>query len=125
MTAGFADLLYQSLPGLYHDKDVDGELRRFLEIDVRPLRRPLIAAAGFAAAISLGEFGATTFLTRAGLETMPIAIARLLGRAGALPRAQGFAMATLLMVVTVAVVVLADVERGRRAAGRRNARGAG
>ena len=28
----------------------------------------------------LGEFGATSFLTRVGNETMPIAIARLLGR---------------------------------------------
>lgn len=37
MTAGFADLLYQSLPGLYRDKDVDGELRRFLEIAAQPL----------------------------------------------------------------------------------------
>jgi thiamine transport system permease protein len=86
-------------------------MRRFLEIDVRPTLRPLLAAAGFAAAISLGEFGATTFLTRSGRETMPIAIARLLGRAGAVPRAEGFAMATLLMVVTAVVVMLADVER--------------
>jgi thiamine transport system permease protein len=86
-------------------------MRRFLEIDLRPTLRPLLAAAGFAAAISLGEFGATTFLTRSGRETMPIAIARLLGRAGAVPRAEGFAMATLLMVVTAVVVMLADVER--------------
>ena len=37
MTAGLGDLLYQSLPGLYRDKDVDTELRRFLEIAALPL----------------------------------------------------------------------------------------
>jgi thiamine transport system permease protein len=78
----------------------------FLAIDARPLGRPLLAAAAFAAAISLGEFGATTFLTRAGDRTMPIAIADLLGRAGATPRAQGFALATLLMVLTAVVVLV-------------------
>jgi thiamine transport system permease protein len=67
--------------------------------------RPLVAASGLAAAISLGEFGATTILTRAGSETMPIAIARLLGRAGELPRAQGFALATMLLVVTAVVIM--------------------
>jgi phage tail-like protein len=37
VTAGFGELLYRSLPGLYRDKDVDGELRRFLEIAAQPL----------------------------------------------------------------------------------------
>jgi hypothetical protein len=36
---------------------------------------------------------------------MPIAIARLLGRAGELPRAQGFALATMLLVVTAVVII--------------------
>ena len=79
--------------------------RAWLAIDVRPVLRPLVAASGLAAAISLGEFGATTLLTRAGNETMPIAIARLLGRTGELPRAQAFALATMLLVVTAVVIV--------------------
>ena len=54
--------------------------RVWREIDLPFLRRALVAGAGFAFAISLGEFGATSFLTRVGNETMPIAIARLLGR---------------------------------------------
>ncbi len=73
-------------------------LRAWMEVDVRRVARPLAASAGLAAAISLGEFGATTFLTRAGRETMPIAIGRLFGRAGEIPRAQGFALATILLV---------------------------
>jgi thiamine transport system permease protein len=83
-------------------------LRAWWHIDVAMLRRPLITGAGFAAAISLGEFGATTFLTRSGDETLPIAIARLLGRAGDVPRAQGSALAVLLAAVTVAVLIAVD-----------------
>ncbi|MET0578254.1 MAG: ABC transporter permease subunit, partial [Ilumatobacteraceae bacterium] len=72
------------------------------------LRRPLTAAAGLAAAISLGEFGATSFLSRSGSATMPIAIQRLLGRAGTLVQAQGYAMATILAAVTVTLVLVVD-----------------
>ena len=84
------------------------------EIDGRALRRPLLTGAAFAMAISLGEFGATTFLTRTGRETLPIAIGRLLGRPGELARAQGFATATILLVLTVVVLMVvetADPER--------------
>jgi len=84
-------------------------LRTWWWVDARRAVRPILAGAGFAAAISLGEFGATTFLTRAGQETMPIAVGRLLGRVGDVPRAQAFALATILLVVTAIVVVLADV----------------
>ena len=91
-------------------------LRAWLAIDVRHIARPLAAGAGLAAAISLGEFGATTFLTRAGRETMPIAIARLLGRAGEIPRAQGFALAAILLV-TCALIVGAASGTGRTEGG--------
>jgi thiamine transport system permease protein len=90
-------------------------LRAWCEVEVRRIGRPLAAGAGFAAAISLGEFGATTFLTRAGTETMPIAIDRLLGRAGEVPHAQGFALATMLLVVTAVVVAVADRSERRDA----------
>lgn len=83
-------------------------LRAWWEVEVRRLPAPLLSAAGFAAAISLGEFGATTFLTRSGRDSMPIAIDRLLGRTGAVPHAQAFALATVLFVLTAAVVAVAD-----------------
>jgi thiamine transport system permease protein len=95
-------------------------LRTWLTVDVRRIARPLTASAALAAAISLGEFGATTFLTRAGRETMPIAIARLLGRAGEIPRAQGFALATILLVTTACVIGAASAATetgGARAGG--------
>ncbi len=80
-------------------------IRGWWHVDARALRRPLLAGAGFSAAISLGEFGATTVLTRSGSETLPIAIGRLLGRSGALPRAQAFAMATILLGLCMLVVM--------------------
>jgi len=83
-------------------------LRAWWEVEVRRLARPLAAAAGFAAALSLGEFGATTFLTRSGRESMPIAIDQLLARTGDVPRSQAFALATLLFVLTAVIIVAAD-----------------
>ncbi|MFZ4720044.1 MAG: ABC transporter permease [Ilumatobacteraceae bacterium] len=92
-------------------------LRAWWEVEVRRLLRPLAGAAGFAAAVSLGEFGATTFLTRSGTESMPIAIDRLLARTGDIPRAQAFALATVLLALTATVVAVADRE-GSGARGR-------
>lgn len=82
--------------------------RAWWEVDVRSIARPFVGAAGLAAAVSLGEFGATTFLTRAGRETLPISIARLLARAGEVPRAQAFALATMLMAVTALIVAVVE-----------------
>jgi thiamine transport system permease protein len=72
------------------------------------LWRPLAVAGALAAAISLGEFGATSFLSRSGGETLPIAIERLLGRTGSVLQAQGYVLATLLAAMTVFLVVAVD-----------------
>jgi thiamine transport system permease protein len=84
-------------------------LQAWRSIVLPHLGRPLAAAAGLAAAISLGEFGATSFLSRSGQETMPIAIERLLGRTGALVQGQGYALAVILAAATIVVVVLFDL----------------
>ena len=82
------------------------------------LWRPLAVGAALAAAISLGEFGATSLLSRSGGETMPIAIEQLLGRTGSILQAQGFVLATLLAVATVILVVIVERLQAPRA-GRR------
>lgn len=82
------------------------------EVDLPVAARSLTVGAGFAFAVSMGEFGATSFLTRRGNETLPIAIARLLGRTGDLLQAQAYALATILAVVTGAVVLLVDLVGG-------------
>lgn len=78
------------------------------EVDAPLASRALVGAAGLAFAVSLGEFGATSFLTRRGSETLPVAIDRLLGRTGDLLQAQGYALATVLLAATVVVVVALD-----------------
>ncbi len=72
------------------------------------LWRPLGVGAALAAAISLGEFGATSFLSRSGGETLPIAIEQLLGRTGTTLQAQGYVLATMLAAVTVVLVVVIE-----------------
>ena len=83
------------------------------------IRRPLAASAGLAAAISLGEFGATSFLSRSGADTLPIAIERLLGRTGRLFQAQAFALATILAAATMVIVMIVDRAGGTRGRGAR------
>ena len=58
--------------------------------------RAVGVAAGFAFAVSLGEFGATVFIARAETITVPVAILRLLGRPG--PSNFGQAMALAITV---------------------------
>lgn len=91
-------------------------VRAWAHTSLPALRRPFAAAAGLAAAISLGEFGATSFLSRSGGETLPIAIERLLGRTGRLFQAQAFALSTILAAATVAIVLVID-RGGDRARG--------
>ncbi len=86
-----------------------GRVRR--EIDLPVAGRAFGVAAGFAFAISLGEFGATVFLARPDSPTLPVAIFRFLGRPGELNTGQAYALAVILMAV-VGVSVFA-VERIR------------
>jgi thiamine transport system permease protein len=66
-----------------------------------------------AAAIALGEFGATSFLSRTGSETVPVAIQQLLGRTGAVLQAQAYALSVVLAAATIAVVLLLEPPEDR------------
>jgi thiamine transport system permease protein len=83
-------------------------LRVWREIDLPIVFRAVVVAAGFAFAISLGEFGATAFLVRADRPTVPVAIYQLLGRPGPLELGQALALSTVLMGLTAVVVLLID-----------------
>jgi thiamine transport system permease protein len=84
------------------------------EIDLPIAARALTVAAGFAFAISLGEFGATVFLARPDSPTLPVAIFRFLGRPGELNAGQAYALAVVLMVVvTVSVLLVERIRFGR------------
>ncbi len=88
-----------------------GPLRAMATVDLPVVAKPLLAAAGFAFAVSLGEFGATSFLARDDYPTMPIVIFRLIGRPGELNYGMALA-ASVLLAATTALVMLA-VERLR------------
>ncbi len=81
------------------------------EIDLPIVARAALVGTGFAAAISLGEFGATAFIVRPNVITLPVAIFRLIGRPGELNFGMAMAMSVILMVVTGVVMML--VERFR------------
>jgi thiamine transport system permease protein len=83
-------------------------LRVWREVDLPIVGRATTVAAGFAFAVAIGEFGATVFVARAQLPTMPVAIFRLLGRPGVANFGQAMAMATILMLVTAAAILLID-----------------
>jgi thiamine transport system permease protein len=91
-------------------------LRVWREVDLPIVARAMGVAAGFAAAVSLGEFGATVFIARPDAPTIPVAIYRLLGRPGSGNFGQAMALSTVLMVVTVVVIVAVESLRPRRAA---------
>ncbi|HSG79960.1 MAG TPA: iron ABC transporter permease, partial [Acidimicrobiia bacterium] len=83
------------------------------EVDVPIVSRAALVAAAFAAAVSLGEFGATVFIARPDTVTLPVAIFRFLGRPGALNFSRAMAASVILMAVTAAIVLA--VERLRPA----------
>jgi thiamine transport system permease protein len=85
-----------------------GALRTFATVDLPLLRRPLAAAAGFAFAVSLGEFGATSFLARPDRPTLPVVIYDLIGHPGAMNYGMSLAASVVLAAATAAVVLAVD-----------------
>jgi thiamine transport system permease protein len=81
--------------------------RVWREVDLPIVSRAALVGAIFSFTISLGEFGATSFLARPEYPTLPVAIFRFLSQPGALNYGQALAMATLLMIVcAVSILVL-------------------
>ena len=85
-----------------------GPLRTLLTVDVPVLWRPLLAAAGFAFAVSLGEFGATSFIVRAEVPTLPVVIYRLIGSPGQLNYGTALAASVVLAGATALVILLVE-----------------
>ena len=72
------------------------------------MSRAALIGAGFAFAVSLGEFGATSFLALPTNPTLPTAIFRLLGRPGNDSFASAMALSTILMAGTAISVLLIE-----------------
>ena len=69
-------------------------------VDIPIISRAILVGAVFAFSISMGEFGASSFVARPHTQTMPVAIFRLLGQPGDLNYGQAMAMSSILMLVT-------------------------
>ncbi|MET9294526.1 iron ABC transporter permease [Streptomyces sp. NPDC003077] len=82
--------------------------RVWREVDLPLVRRALLVAAGFAFAVSLGEFGATVFIARPDNPTLPVAVSRLLGRAGEANYGQAMALSVILMVVCAGALLVLE-----------------
>ena len=86
-------------------------VRVLATVDLPTVWRPLLAATGFAFAVSLGEFGATSFLARPDRPTLPVVIYQLISRPGA--ENYGMALAASVVLGVLTVLVMAAVERLR------------
>ncbi|PHQ49009.1 iron ABC transporter permease [Streptomyces cinnamoneus] len=89
-------------------------LRAWREVDLPLVGRALAVAAGFAFAVSLGEFGATVFIARPDSPTLPVAVARLVGRPGEFNYGQAMALSTILMLVCAVALLLLERVRTDR-----------
>jgi len=87
--------------------------RVWREVELPIIGRALLVAAVFAFTISMGEFGATSFLARPEYPTLPVAIYRYLSQPGALNYGQALAMATLLMTVCGAGILAMEKAAAR------------
>lgn len=82
--------------------------RVWREIDLPIVSRAALVGAGFATVISLGEFGATSFVARPATPTIPTMIFRLLGRPGQSSFGMALALAVVLAALTTGVVMWLD-----------------
>lgn len=78
------------------------------DVDLSVVARPALAASGFAFAVALGEFGATSFLARPDRPTLPVVIYRLIGLPGGDNLGMALAASVVLAAVTVAVIALVE-----------------
>lgn len=83
-------------------------LRVWYKIDLPIVSRAALVGAAFAFVISLGEFGATAFVARPTVPTIPTMIFRLLARPGEISFGMAMALSVILAGVTAVVVVWID-----------------
>lgn len=82
--------------------------RVFREVDLPILLRAIIVSLAFSFTISLGEFGASSFLSSAQTPTIPTLIFRYISLPGALNYGQALAMSTLLLITSAAGSLLIE-----------------
>ncbi len=74
----------------------------------------MLAAGGLAAAVSLGEFGAATLLSRTDSPTVPVQIARLLSKPGESAFATAAVLSVILVIITMTLLLIVDRIESRK-----------
>ncbi|MDY6847395.1 MAG: iron ABC transporter permease [Chloroflexota bacterium] len=82
--------------------------RVWREVDLPLMAPSLLVGIIFALTISLGEFGASTFLSRPEYPTLPVAIFRYISQPGAMNYGQALAMSTILMIVCAGGILVIE-----------------
>jgi thiamine transport system permease protein len=85
--------------------------RVWRSIDLPIVSRAALVGAAFAFVISLGEFGASSFVVRPASTTIPVMIYRLLSRPGETSFGMAMALSVVLALLTIAVVMAIDRAR--------------
>ncbi|MDO4665981.1 MAG: iron ABC transporter permease [Actinomycetaceae bacterium] len=85
-------------------------------VDGPYLWRTGVIGAGFALAVSMGEFGATSFLARPQTATLPVAIYTLAGKPGVTEQGMAMAGSVILAVITASIMVAVERFRPSRTA---------
>lgn len=70
--------------------------------------RSLGLAAGFGFAVSLGEFGATSFLASPSYQTLPVVIVQLLSRPGSDNFGMAMAGSVVLAVLSAGILLICE-----------------
>jgi thiamine transport system permease protein len=86
--------------------DGAGRLKRVSLIELPIIKRSVALAAAFAAMVSIGEFGAASFLAFGSNETLPIVIYKLLGRPGVENLGMAMTVAAIYILISAYVIWL-------------------
>jgi thiamine transport system permease protein len=78
----------------------------FIELPL--LRSSLITVIAYLIAISIGEFGAASFLATGDQATLPVLLYQLLGRPGEVNFGMALAASTLLTLLIAAIALVSD-----------------
>ena len=88
--------------------------RAWWTVDGPLLTKAIASAAALSAAVSLGEFGASSFLSRRDSTTLPVLISQELSRPGELRSEHAYVVASLFIATSLVLILSIEFAQGRR-----------
>jgi thiamine transport system permease protein len=88
--------------------------RAWWTVDGPLLTKAIASAAALSAAVSLGEFGASSFLSRRDSTTLPVLISQELSRPGDLRSEHAYVIASLFIATSLVLILSLEFAQGRR-----------